>query len=602
MAAISRNESVWAKKFTMKEQLKITRRIFTFTKDFWRLFLLAVVLSAGTILISVAMPRLVQYFIDHYLEHQQLSFQIAGRFCLIYLSLLLLQIIGNYLSTYYFNLASEKTVASIRNDLFRKINGLGMRFFDQTPGGSIVSRITNDTETLKEFWLVFYSLFEGLVTICSVFIAMWLLNQRMALLFLIFVPIMIGLIWFYQSYSSMVYRRMRENLSRLNTKINESVMGVSTIQNMRQEERVYQEFNQQNHQHYLNRRTMIQMNSLMLMPVINLLEGLALALVIYVLGKEYFLHGLEVGVIYAFTQYAVQFFRPMGMMMDSLSLLQDGIVSSARILSYLDNDEFVPQQNPQPEARITDAKIEIKHLSFSYDGQHKVLDDVSFTVEPGQTVALVGHTGSGKSSIINVLMRFYEFQDGEVLIDGYSIRDFSYDQLRKEMGLVLQDSFLFYGDVARNIRLLDMNMSDDRIREAARFVQADRFIEKEKEGYQHLVIERGEGYSSGQKQLISFARTMARQPKILILDEATANIDTETEQAIQTSLKKMRQNRTTIAIAHRLSTIKDAHQIIVLDKGRIIEKGDHESLIAKKGSYYQMYQLQSMDDADLDDF
>ncbi|MBG9985889.1 ABC transporter ATP-binding protein [Facklamia sp. DSM 111018] len=587
-------QSAWTQKMTISEQFKVTKRIFKFALRFWKQFLGAILLSGLSIIVSVTMPRVIQTFIDQHLAIKSLSMKAALLFTVIYCALLLFQVTTNYLSTYYFNMASEKTVEAIRNRLFEKINQLGMRFFDQTPGGSIVSRVTNDTETLKEFWRVFYAMFEGVITIISVFMGMLALNVKMGLIFLFFVPIMIAFIWFYQSYSSLVYRKMRENLSRLNTKINESVMGVSTIQAFRQEKRVYDEFNQQNKQHYYNRRTMVQMNSLLLMPVIHLLEGIALALIIYILGKQFFMGAVEIGVIYAFTQYATQFFRPMAMMMDSLSLLQDGVVSSSRILRYLDHQEYAPQQIEKPKAIIDQAKIEFKHLTFAYDEHNKVLDDVTFTVNPGETVAIVGHTGSGKSSIINVLMRFYEFQSGDVLIDGHSIRDFSYEELREKIGLVLQDSFLFYGDVARNIRLLDQSISDQKVKEAAEFVHADHFIGNHPDGYKRLVIERGAAYSSGQKQLISFARTMAREPKILILDEATANIDTETEHFIQDSLYRMRQGRTTIAIAHRLSTIKDAHQIIVLDKGKIIEQGSHEELIAKEGSYYQMYQLQTM--------
>lgn len=590
-------QSAWTKKMTIGEQVQITKRIFAFAGHYWRRFFWAVLCAGLSIVVSVIMPRIVQEFIDQYLATNQMSLRIGLIFVAIYGTFLLGQIIFNYLSSYLFDMASEKTVELIRNTIFTKINQLGMRFFDQTPGGSIVSRVTNDTETLKEFWRVFYALFEGIVTIISVFIGMYLLNSYMALIFLLFIPIMAGLVWFYQSYSSMVYRKMRENLSRLNTKINESVMGVSTIQNFRQEERVYREFEEQNDRHFNNRRTMVQMNSLLLMPIISLLESLALALVVFILGRQYFSGVVEVGVIYAFTQYSTQFFRPMGMMMDSLSLLQDGVVSSSRILGYLDNQEFVPQQLNNPEAVITEGLIEFDQLSFSYDGDHQVLDQVSFRVNPGETVAIVGHTGSGKSSIINVLMRFYEYQSGDVRIDGHSIRDFSYEELRSKMGLVLQDSFIFYGDVARNIRLLDASIRDKTIKEAAQFVHADTFIDQHPSGYDRVVIERGAAYSTGQKQLLSFARTMARKPRILILDEATANIDTETEHYIQDSLNKMRQGRTTIAIAHRLSTIKDAHQIIVLDKGKIIEAGTHDELIAKGGTYFQMYELQSMEKA-----
>lgn len=594
MTSNSETQSAWAQRMSIKDQVSVTKHIFRFAFKYWKQFLGAIILSTASVAAGVIMPRVIQYYIDNHLAQMSLTLQNSLTFVLIYGGLLLVQASTNFFSTYHFNMASEKTVRSIRNTVFRKINTLGMRFFDQTPAGSIVSRITNDTETLKEFWRVFYAIFEGSITIVIVFLGMVTLNARMALMFLLFVPVMALIIWFYQSYSSVVYRNMRENLSRLNTKINESISGISIIQNFRQEKRVFDEFSRQNNEHFENRRTMVKMNALLLMSVISLLEGVALALVIFFLGRQYFDGILEVGVVYAFTQYSVQFFRPMGMMMDSLSLLQDGIVASSRILRYLDNQEYIPRQKINPQAEIDQAKVEFKNLSFSYDGENKVLDNVSFTVNPGETVAIVGHTGSGKSSIINVLMRFYEYQAGDVLIDGHSIREFPYSEMRRNIGLVLQDSFLFYGDVARNIRLLEESISDETIQEAARFVHADTFIENQTEGYNRKVIERGASYSSGQKQLISFARTMARKPKLLILDEATANIDTQTEAYIQNSLANMRKGRTSIAIAHRLSTIRDAHQIIVLDKGRIIEQGTHEELIENGGTYFQMYQLQSI--------
>lgn len=587
-------QSTWSRKMSLAEQYQVTKRIFTYALPFAKEYFIAIIFSAINVVVTVALPRVVQFYIDDYLSISNTAISMAIMFLSIYAVLLLLQALSNYLSTYLFNIASEKTVENVRNTIYTKINTLGMRYFDQTPGGSIVTRVTNDTETLKEFWRTFYALFEGLVTLISVFVGMYLVNQQMALLFLVFVPIMAALIWYYQSHSSRIYRTMRENLSRLNTKINESIMGMPIIQNFRQEQRIIKEFNEMNDGHFKARKAMVNMNALYLMSAISFLEGLSLALVIYVLGRQYFDGLLEVGMVYAFTQYSAQFFRPMGMMMDSLSFLQDGVVSSSRILRLLDHQEKVPEQVDYSNTQLTEAKIEFKNLRFSYDGKQDVLKDISFTVNPGETVAIVGQTGSGKSSIINVLMRFYEFQGGEVLIDGQSIRNYPYEVLRSEIGLVLQDSFLFYGDISRNIRLLDQNIDDQRIREAAHFVNADRFIDKYPDNYNHKVIERGASFSSGEKQLISFARTMARDPKILILDEATANIDTETEEYIQESLAKMRQNRTTIAIAHRLSTIRDANLIIVLEQGDIIEQGTHDELIEQKGTYYQMYQLQTM--------
>lgn len=594
MAQTQANQSEWTRKMTFREQLDVTVRILKFVWPYkWR-FLIAVLIGVVASVCGVVMPRIVQYFIDHYVQTQHITQQVVLLFVLTYGGLIFIQGTSNYLSSFLFRSASEKTVESIRNTLFTKINTHGMRYYDQTPAGSIISRVTNDTETLKNFWHVFYAMFEGVVSIVSVFIGMYLLNATMAFLFVLFVPVMFFVIWLYQSKSSKTYRLMRENLSKLNTKLNEYILGMSIIQQFKQENRIVDEFEKDNEAQYAANFSVIKMNALMLNPIINLLEGLSLGLVFYVLGRQFFVGTIEVGVIYAFTQYATTFFRPMGMMMDNLSMLQDGLVSSARLLRVMDHDELVPTQQIDSSSKIVDGKIEFKNVSFSYDGKHRVLNNISFTANPGETVAFVGHTGSGKSSIINVLMRFYEFEEGEITVDGHDLRSFDYQDLRDGMGLVLQDSFLFYGDVARNIRLLDERISDDAIRDAARFVNADTFIEAEPEKYHKKVIERGASYSSGQKQLISFARTVVRDPKILILDEATANIDTQTEEYIQSSLQKMRHGRTTIAIAHRLSTIKDAHQIIVLDKGNIIEQGTHDELIEKQGVYYQMYQLQSL--------
>ncbi len=302
---------------------------------------------------------------------------------------------------------------------------------------------------------------------------------------------------------------------------------------------------------------------------------------------------MEVGLIYAFTTYVQGFFNPMSQMMDFLSVFTDGIVAGSRILKIMDTTEYAPQQEEHASGEIINGKIEFRNVSFSYDGKNNVLNNISFVANPGETVALVGHTGSGKSSIINVLMRFYEFYEGEILIDDRDIRSYPINELREKMGLVLQDAFLFYGDIAGNIRMFNDKITDEQIREAAEFVQANRFIDDLPQGYHSKVIERGASYSSGQRQLITFARTIVTDPKILVLDEATANIDTETEGLIQEGLAKMRQGRTTIAIAHRLSTIRDAELILVLDKGKIVERGNHEELLQIGGLYADMYQLQS---------
>lgn len=280
-------------------------------------------------------------------------------------------------------------------------------------------------------------------------------------------------------------------------------------------------------------------------------------------------------------------------MMDNLSDFQDGVVAGSRVLRVMDDPTIAPTQHADPTAKITRGKIEFRHVTFAYDGQHPVLKDVSFVAEPGQTVALVGQTGSGKTSTINVLMRFYEFQSGEVFIDDRDIREYPAEELRQKMGLVLQEPFMFYGDINSNIRMFNDQISDEQVQAAARFVKADDFINDLPENYQSRVIERGASYSSGQRQLISFARTIVTDPKILILDEATANVDTETEEMIQTGLDRIQENRTTIAIAHRLSTIQNADLILVLNQGQIVERGSNDELLQQHGYYYDMIQLQN---------
>lgn len=589
-------ESAWSQALSFKEQKKIVKRLFTYTKPFRKSFLVAIFFAFGLSLINIFLPKVLQYLMDHYLEGQSATTQVILFFALLYLVGTILKSIVWFLQAFIYSTAALKTYQHIRVALFEKLHTLGMRYFDQTPAGSIVSRVSNDTETLFDFWYVFLTILTGIFAVFSSFFAMFALDKKIALVCLLFLPLLLVIIWYYQKFSSRIYRHMRERLSQLNTKINETISGMGIVQQFRQEERLEHEFETINHGYLKTRFSMIKTNSLLLSPVISLLYALAVALVLYLFGIEALNSPVKVGTVYVFTTYLQAFFNPMSQMMDYLSVFTDGMVAGSRILKIMDHDEKNPPQNPEANGVIEKGKIEFKHVTFSYDGKQDILKDISFVANPGETVALVGHTGSGKSSIINVLMRFYEFYQGEILIDGRDIRDFPMTELRKKMGLVLQDAFLFYGDISSNIRLLNPEITDAQIREACEFVQADSFIESLPGTYHAKVMEGGSSYSSGERQLITFARTMVTQPKILVLDEATANIDTETESLIQEGLKKMRKGRTTIAIAHRLSTISDANLILVLDKGQIVEQGTHEELIAKKGRYYDMYLLQSAED------
>ncbi|MEI5992949.1 ABC transporter ATP-binding protein [Candidatus Enterococcus mansonii] len=588
-------ESEWTKSVPLKEQVSIVKRLLKFASPFRRTFFAAILFALILSIINIILPRIIQLFMDDYLTPKTATTQVIYFFAGLYLFGVIVKSIIWFFQWYLYSMASLKTYQYIRVKLFEKLHTLGMRYFDQTPAGSIVSRVTNDTETLFEFWYVFLMVLTGIFAVVSSFIAMFQINGKIALYNLIFLPILLIVIWYYQKFSSRIYRSMREKLSQLNTKLNEYISGMQIIQQLRQETRLEKEFEATNNEYLATRFSMIKTNSLLLGPIINFLYTLAIALTLTMFGYDALHSYVEVGLIYAFVTYVQAFFNPMTQMMDFLSVFTDGMVAGSRILKIFDTEEMTPQQNSGADAEIVRGKIEFRNVSFSYDGKNKVLKNISFIANPGETVALIGHTGSGKSSIINVLLRFYEFYEGEILIDDRDIREYPLPELRKKLGLVLQDAFMFYGDIAGNIRMLNPEITDEQIKKAAEFVQADKFIETLPNKYHAKVIERGASYSSGQRQLISFARTMVTDPKILVLDEATATIDTETEGLIQEGLEKMRQGRTTIAIAHRLSTIRDANLILVLEKGQIVERGNHENLLEKNGLYADMYKLQNSD-------
>lgn len=587
------DQSIWAKNIPMKEQWQIIKRLFSFFMYYKAQIIVAIIGAFLVSAINMVLPYGLQYFLDHFLLNQSATTQIILFAGLLYALVSIVKAILQFVYEYYYAIGAEYTLEKVRKALYRKLHKLGMRYFDQTPAGSIVSRVTNDTMTLSSFLTVINSTLMAIFSIITALIAMFMTNKTAGLLMLVFLPIMLLIMYIYSLQSSKLYRDFRERLSRINTNLNESIEGVSVIQQFKQEERMTNLFENENGGLQNVRLNMIRMNSLLLSPLTSLLYSLALAVSLMYFGFP--LHDVFVpaGVVYAFSQYISQLFNPIATMMDQMTLFQDGIVAGKRIFRILDNTEYEPKQNAVQGLKIKEGKIEFKHVSFSYDGKHEILHDISFTVNPGETLGIVGHTGSGKSSIINVMIRFYEFSQGQILIDGVDIKKYPKEELRKKLGLVLQEPFMFYGDISSNIRLYNHKITDQQIKTAAKEVQADQFIEKMPGQYHAKVIEGGTELSQGERQLISFARTLVTDPKILVLDEATANVDTETETLIQQGLKRLRKGRTTLAIAHRLSTIADADQIIVLDKGRIIEKGTHEQLLAQKGYYYNLYTLQN---------
>lgn len=573
----------------------VMKRLLTYMWRYKWLTALALAFTFLTSLLLTAIPLAARWYIDHLVDPTEAGSPVltAFQFLILYYGLFIGRVLATYLSQLTFARVSNSIVRDIRLDIFQNLQRLGMSFYDQTAAGSIVSRVTNDTQAVADmFSTVFSSLISSFLLFLVTLVTMFSLDWSLTIWILPFLPIIWFSIRLYRKLSNRLVKMTRQKLSDINVKLSESIEGMRIVQAFRQEKRLTDEFEQINGEHldYANRS--VDVNSLFLRPAMTLLQVLAYAVILTFFGLNWQSSAFTAGLIYAFIQYVSQLFQPLIDVTQNFATLQTSTISAGRVFEMMDRDDYEPKQAGSLK-EIEQGDIRFEHVSFSYDGKRDVLKDISFEVKNGQTIAFVGHTGSGKSSIINLFMRFYEFDRGQILIDGQDIKDYSQEALRKSIGLVLQEPFLYHGTIASNIRMYHEELTDEEIRQAAAFVDVADFIESLPGGYDHPVTERGSTLSTGQRQLLAFARTIAAQPKILILDEATANIDQETEEMIQNSLKKMRQGRTTIAIAHRLSTIQDADCIYVLDKGKIIESGNHDQLIALGGTYKKMYDLQA---------
>lgn len=572
-----------------QEQWTVLKRLLGYLKPYGFSTLLALSFLLATTVIKSIIPLVASHFIDQYLGNLS---QFALTVLIAYYGLYILQTLIQYIGNLLFARVSYSIVRDIRRDAFANMERLGMSYFDKTPSGSIVSRLTNDTETISD---MFSGLLSSFISAIFIFVTtlytMMVLDFRLTGLVLLFLPLIFILVNLYRKKSVKIIEKTRSFLSDINSKLAESIEGIRIIQAFNQEKRLQEEFDEINEEHYVYANRSVALDALFLRPAMSLLKLLGYAVLMAYFGYRGLYIGMTAGTMYAFIQYINRLFDPLIEVTQNFSILQTSMVSAGRVFALIDQSNYEPVQ-ADSELAIREGNIRFEHVCFSYDGVNQILDDISFSVKKGETIAFVGHTGSGKSSIINVLMRFYEFQSGRVLIDNVDIRNYSHQELRENMGLVLQEPFLYHGTIKSNIAMYQ-EISDEEVKAAAEFVDADAFIQELPQGYNSPVSERGSSFSTGQRQLLAFARTVASQPKILILDEATANIDSETETLVQNSLEKMRKGRTTIAIAHRLSTIQDANCIYVLDKGRIIENGTHEELLALGGTYHKMYSLQA---------
>ena len=581
-----------SKNISKKEMNKksSTMRLIAYMKPYAHWVIFALLLVLGLTAFDLYRPMLVGDAIDTFGANGDYDVIIAT--AIKYAVVLALSFAFNVAQTWILQKTGQNIILQMRKDLYRHIQSLGSRYFDITPVGKLVTRVTNDVEALNEMYSgILVQLFRNIVKIVGLAGVMLVLDVRLAAISFVLMPLVIGLTVLCQKIARNIYRLYRTRLTDINTFLSEHLSGMKIIQIFGRQERKFEEFHDKNTKLYKTFYREMLMYAVF-RPLIYILSILSLMIVLWFGSSNVFDEIISVGTLYIFSNYIRSFFDPIQELAEQFSTLQSSIASAEKIFTVMDEDEFIPEvENPKQPDKIT-GKIEFDHVWFAYDGENYVLKDVSFVINPGEKVAFVGATGAGKSSILNLIGRYYDIQKGHIYIDGIDIRQLSKKQLRSAIGQMQQDVFIFEGDVAYNIRLNDDDITDAQVKAAAEYVNASHFIEKLPQGYHEPVTERGATFSAGERQLLSFARTLAHNPSILVMDEATANIDTETEILIQEALEKLMDGRTTIMVAHRLSTIQHADCIMVMHKGRICERGTHRELLEQDGIYRKLYELQ----------
>ena len=567
-----------------------TMRLIAYMKPYAHWVIFALLLVLGLTAFDLYRPMLVGDAIDTFGANGDYDVIIAT--AIKYAVVLALSFAFNIAQTWILQKTGQNIILQMRKDLYRHIQSLGSRYFDITPVGKLVTRVTNDVEALNEMYSgILVQLFRNIVKIVGLAGVMLVLDVRLAAISFVLMPLVIGLTVLCQKIARNIYRLYRTRLTDINTFLSEHLSGMKIIQIFGRQERKFEEFHDKNTKLYKAFYREMLMYAVF-RPLIYILSILSLMIVLWFGSKNVFDEIISVGTLYIFSNYIRSFFDPIQELAEQFSTLQSSIASAEKIFTVMDETEFIPEAaNPKEPDKII-GKIEFDHVWFAYDGENYVLKDVSFVINPGEKVAFVGATGAGKSSILNLIGRYYDIQKGHIYIDGIDIRQLSKKQLRSAIGQMQQDVFIFEGDVAYNIRLNDDDITDAQVKAAAEYVNASHFIEKLPQGYHEPVTERGATFSAGERQLLSFARTLAHNPSILVMDEATANIDTETEILIQEALEKLMDGRTTIMVAHRLSTIQHADCIMVMHKGRICERGTHRELLEQDGIYRKLYELQ----------
>ncbi|MGX7367594.1 ABC transporter ATP-binding protein [Enterococcus casseliflavus] len=574
------------------------KRLLTYLSYYKKQFTVGAILLLLAAALELTSPLIAKQLIDRVMTPAVNSSNLDTMLLIQLLAgYLLVNLIGSlfrYISLLQLRKMSNSIVKKMRDQLFDHMHKLPVSYFDQIPAGKVVARITNDTEVLRSnfYVIVISNLLSNIIQIIGAFIALFLLNRTLGAAMLILIPIL-G-IWqhFYTKYASRYNLAMREYISQISGQLNEFVQGMAIIQAFQRENQLQKEFNETVEKWFKTGRKYLLLDSSIAWGLGNLLRNSTILILITTLAA-FFLDGrlaISAGLLYAFIDYINRLYDPIEGLVQTITNVQQSLAAGQRVFEFADQ----PVEKQQSEQlTVTNGDVSFQQVTFGYDPEQAILHDINFDVAAGETIALVGHTGSGKSSILNLLFRFYDPQQGKIVVDGQVIADYDRHSLRDSMAIVMQDPYLFTGTIASNIGMNDPTITEAMIIDALKQVGADYLLSHYEKGIHHPVVEKGNEFSSGERQLISFARALVFDPKILILDEATSHVDTETESIIQKAMTVLQKGRTTFMIAHRLSTIKQADQILVLDQGKIVERGTHASLVQGQGIYQQMYQMQA---------